>query len=104
MAGPSGSHLALSVSADVIAVGRPSGLTAPIAPRSAEPWNRLSAVLVDGDVVGTWRRADQTVTVSLWRPLAVGLRDIVEQEASGLPVPRTGGAPRVRWEGAAASS
>jgi hypothetical protein len=87
--------------------GRERELLVPDAAERAALWTSRvwpGALLVDGDVVGTWRRADQTVTVGLWRPLAAGLRDVIEQEASGLPVPRTGGAPRVRWEGAASSS
>ena len=87
--------------------GRDRELLVPDAAERAALWTSRvwpGALLVDGDLVGTWRRADQTVTVSLWEPLAVGLREVIEQEAAALPVPRTGGAPPVRWEGAAAKS
>jgi hypothetical protein len=56
------------------------------------------AVLVDGDVVGTWRRADEKVTVSAWLPLATDHREAVEQEAASLPLPGLRGPVTVRWE------
>jgi hypothetical protein len=55
------------------------------------------ALLVDGDVVGTWRRAQGTVTIQTWRRLSRAARDAVETEVASLPLPD---APRavVRWE------
>jgi hypothetical protein len=54
------------------------------------------ALLVAGEIVGTWRRADGAVTVESWRRLSRAERQAVEAEAASLPIP----GPRdieVRW-------
>jgi hypothetical protein len=56
------------------------------------------AVLVDGDVVGTWRRAGRTVTVQSWRRLAAAARAAVEAEASSFPLADFRGQIALRWE------
>jgi hypothetical protein len=56
------------------------------------------AVLVDGEIVGTWRRANAEVTASPWRPLSAGEREAVEAEAAALPLPGLTRAVAVRWE------
>jgi hypothetical protein len=56
------------------------------------------AVLVGGDIAGTWRRANSLLTVSAWRPLSAAERDAVEAEAGGLPLPGLTGTVTVRWE------
>ena len=55
-------------------------------------------VLVKGEVVGTWRRAEATVTVQAWRRLSRAARDAVEAEAESLPLPGLAGRIVVRWE------
>src|SRR2546428_42299 len=55
-------------------------------------------VLVEGEVVGTWRRAEATVTVQAWRRLSRAARDAVEAEAASLPLPGLGGRIVVRWD------
>jgi winged helix DNA-binding protein len=55
-------------------------------------------VLVEGEVVGTWRRAEATVTVQAWRHLSRAARDAVEAEAESLPLPGLGGRIIVRWD------
>jgi hypothetical protein len=45
------------------------------------------AVLVAGEIVGTWRRADATVTIQTWRRLSPTARDAIESEAASLPLP-----------------
>ena len=45
------------------------------------------ALLVEGEVRGTWRRAQHTVRIDTWASLARGTRDAVEAEATGLPLP-----------------
>ena len=45
------------------------------------------AVLVGGDIVGTWRRAQADVTIASWRRLSRAEREAVEAEAAALPVP-----------------
>ena len=56
------------------------------------------AVLVEGEVVGTWRRAGAVVTIQTWRRLPPGSREAVELEAQSFPVPDVQGGIRVRWE------
>ena len=55
------------------------------------------AVLVDGEVIGTWRRANATVTVQPWCRLSRTARDAVEMEAAALPLPDIEGQTVVRW-------
>ena len=45
------------------------------------------ALLVDGEVRGTWRRAQHVVRVEPWSPLPPAARDAVEAEARSLPLP-----------------
>ena len=45
------------------------------------------ALLVDGEIAGTWRRAGAALTVQTWRPLSAAERDAVEAEAASLPLP-----------------
>ena len=68
--------------------------------RRSELWTSRvwpGAVLVDGEVVGTWRRANETMTVTLWRRASRAARDAVEAEAASLPLPGLGGPIAVRW-------
>jgi hypothetical protein len=55
------------------------------------------AVLVDGEIAGTWRRADRVLTVQTWRRLSAGERDAVTAEAQALPLPGAGRPIVVRW-------
>src|SRR5207302_1520521 len=57
------------------------------------------AVLVDGEIVGTWRRALGTVTIEAWRRLTRAARDAVETEAASLPLPEIQGRVVTRWDG-----
>ncbi len=56
------------------------------------------AVLVEGEIVGTWRRAQAVVTVEAWPRLSRAARDAVEAEAASLPLPGVQGQIVVRWE------
>jgi hypothetical protein len=56
------------------------------------------AILVKGEVVGTWRRSQNTVTMQTWRRLSRAEHDTVEAEAASLPVPGLRGEIRVRWD------
>src|SRR5262249_6818554 len=49
------------------------------------------AVIVDGEIAGTWRRAGATITVQPWRRLRRETRQAVEAEARTLPLPRITG-------------
>ena len=56
------------------------------------------AVLADGNVVGTWRRTKNRVTINPWRRLSRRLRDEVEAEAEALPLPESDGTIRIEFE------
>jgi hypothetical protein len=76
-------------------------LMLPDPDRRAQLWTSRvwpGAVLVDGEVVGTWRRSAHTVTVTLWTALPVSARQAVEAEAAALPLPDLDRAVSVRWE------
>jgi hypothetical protein len=56
------------------------------------------AVLVAGELVGTWRRAQADLTIQPWPRLSRAQRDAVEAEAEALPLPRIEGRIVVRWD------
>lgn len=56
------------------------------------------AILVGGEIVGTWRRSDRAMTVQPWRRLTRSERDAVDAEVRSLPLPGIGGRIAVRWE------
>ena len=45
------------------------------------------ALVVDGEIRGTWRRAQHTVRVEAWARLSRATRDSIEAEARALPLP-----------------
>jgi DNA glycosylase AlkZ-like len=45
------------------------------------------ALLVDGEIRGTWRRANHVARIDLWARLSRGAREAVEAEAATLPLP-----------------
>lgn len=57
------------------------------------------ALLVRGEIAGTWRRARRAVTVALWHRLSATGRDAVADEVSSLPLPGTEGPITMRIEG-----
>ncbi len=81
--------------------GRDRELLVPQADRRRELWTTRvwpGALLVEGEVVGTWRRSQGTVTVQAWRRLSPAARDAVEAEAESLPLPGIRGQIVVRWD------
>ena len=57
------------------------------------------ALLVGGEIAGTWRRADTVLTVQPWRRLSRAERDAVTAEAESLPLPGIEGRRiAVRWD------
>jgi hypothetical protein len=56
------------------------------------------ALLVAGEVAGTWRRAHDKLTVGAWRRLSRAERAAVEAEARSLPLPGIDGEIKVGWE------
>ena len=76
-------------------------LLVPDAEQRASLWTSRvwpGAVLVEGDVAGTWRRAGALVSVHPWRRLSREERAAVEAEAATLPLPEVHGEVGVRWE------
>jgi hypothetical protein len=45
------------------------------------------ALLVEGEIRGTWRRAQHTVRIDAWGRLSRGTRDAIEADARALPLP-----------------
>jgi len=69
--------------------------------RRAELWTPRvwpGAVLVGGDIVGIWRRAQGDVTIAPWRRLSRPERDAVEEEAASMPLPGLRDGVRTRWD------
>jgi hypothetical protein len=65
-------------------------LLVPDAHERAELWTPRvwpGALLVSGQVAGTWRRSGAQVTISAWRSLNPAERAAVEAEAESLPLP-----------------
>ena len=75
-------------------------LLVPDAGRRRELWTPRvwpGAVLVEGTIVGTWRRAQARMTIRTWQRLSRAAREAVVAEAESLPLPnRTGMA--VEWD------
>jgi hypothetical protein len=65
-------------------------LLVPRADRRSELWTSRvwpGALLVDGEIRGTWRRANHAVRIDTWGRLSRQARDAVEAEAATLPLP-----------------
>jgi len=76
-------------------------LLVPDIDRRRELWTPRvwpGALLVNGEIVGTWRRAHGTVTIQTWRRLSRAARQAVETEADSLPLPGVEGQIVVRWD------
>jgi hypothetical protein len=56
------------------------------------------AVLLEGEIVGTWRRSEHRLTVQPWRSLIGAGREAVESEAASLPLPGITRSITVTWE------
>ena len=91
---PSGDAYTLGITSDDRA------LLLPDASRRSELWTPRvwpGAVLVAGDIVGTWRRAQGKVTVQIWERLSREAREAVVTEAESLPLPDLAGRITVDW-------
>src|SRR5947209_1716173 len=81
--------------------GRDRELLIPDASRRRALWTPRvwpGAVLVAGEIVGTWRRGLGIVTIQAWRRLTRAARAAVEAEVASLPLPDFQGRVVVRWE------
>jgi hypothetical protein len=56
------------------------------------------ALLVEGAIRGTWRRAQHTVRIEAWERLSRARRDAVEAEARALPLPSLDREIAVVWD------
>ena len=56
------------------------------------------AVLVDGEIRGTWRRANHIVRIDAWTHLSRAARDAIEAEAEALPLPSIDRQIEVVWD------
>ena len=75
-------------------------LLVPDAVQRGELWTPRvwpGAVLVAGEVVGTWRRARRTITIQGWRRLSRAAREAIIAEAESLPLPDPAGPTVVNW-------
>jgi hypothetical protein len=78
--------------------GSDRALTVPDAGRRNSLWTSRvwpGAVLVEGEIAGTWRRAGPTLNVRPWRRLSTSAREAVVAEAESLPID---GRIVVRWD------
>jgi hypothetical protein len=56
------------------------------------------ALLVEGEIRGTWRRAQHTVRIDAWSRLSRGTRNAIEAEAIALPLPGLDRPIEVVWD------
>ena len=97
-----GARLLPSGDAYLLLQGADRELLVPDADQRRELWPPRvwpGGVLLGGEVVGTWRRADADVSIQAWRRLSPQELDAVRAEAETLPLPGIGGRIRVRWAG-----
>jgi hypothetical protein len=102
---PAAARLLPSGDAYYLLQGRDRELLVPNAKRRAELWTSRvwpGAVLIEGEVAGTWRRSQHVVRVGAWRRLTAAEREAIEEEAASLPLPDVRRPMVVRWEGAEA--
>jgi hypothetical protein len=81
--------------------GDDRALLVPDANRRGKLWTPRvwpGALLIDGEVRGTWRRANEAMTVQTWGKLTRVQRDAVEAEAAGLPLPGLDRPITVGWQ------
>ena len=76
-------------------------LLVPSAEQRGQLWTTRvwpGALLVDGEIRGTWRRANQIVRIGAWTKLSRAAREAVEAEARSLPLPGLERDIDVVWE------
>ena len=56
------------------------------------------ALLVEGETVGTWRRAGHVLTIQPWHRLSRAQRDAVEAEAGSMPLPEINRPIDIHWD------
>ena len=97
---PAAARLLPSGDAYFLLQGADRELLVPDAARRGELWTPRvwpGALLVGGEIVGTWRRAQAKLVVQSWRRLSKPEREAVEAEAQSLPLPGVEGPITVGW-------
>ncbi len=80
--------------------GEDRALLVPDAAARAELWTSRvwpGAILLGGEVRGTWRRAHDVVTAQAWGRFSAAERQAVETEAASLPLPGLDRPISVQW-------
>jgi hypothetical protein len=98
--GAAGARLLPSGDTYFLLQGRDRELLVPDARLRSLLWTSRvwpGAVLLGGEIVGVWRRADADVKIAPWRKLSARERDAVEAEAASLPLPALPTPIRVHW-------
>lgn len=98
---PAAARLLPSGDAYYLLQGADRELLVPDARLRGELWTSRvwpGAVLVGGEIVGTWRRANEKLSIQPWRRLSHAQRDAVEAEARSLPLPGVEGRISIRWD------
>src|SRR4029079_3591657 len=97
---PAPARLLPSGDADFLLHGAERELLVPRAAPRGPLWTSSvgpGALLVDGEIRGTWRRAKHTLRIDAWGRLSRGAREAVEAEASTLPLPGVERPTEVAW-------
>jgi Winged helix DNA-binding domain len=97
---PAGARLLPSGDAYFLLQGADRELLVPEAERRRLLWTPRvwpGALLLDGELIGTWRRATSDLAIEPWRRLSLQEREAVEAEAESLPLPGLTARVQVRW-------
>jgi hypothetical protein len=98
---PAGVRLLPSGDAFTLMKGADRELLVPDATNRGRLWTPRvwpGAVMVDGEICGTWRRDQHRMTISAWRRLSVAELERVESEALSFPLPGLTKPITVTWE------
>jgi winged helix DNA-binding protein len=96
-----GARLLPSGDAFFLLQGADRELLVPDADRRGALWTSRvwpGALLVEGEIAGTWRRDQGAITIRPWRRLSRAAREAVVSEAESLPLPALRGPIVVRWD------
>jgi len=97
---PAAARLLPSGDAYFLLDGAERGLLVPEPDRRSLLWTSRvwpGALLVRGEIRGTWRRAQHTVRIEPWTRIAGADRNAIEAEASALPLPGLERRIEVMW-------
>ena len=98
---PAAARLLPSGDAYFLLQGRERAVLVPRTKQRSALWTTRvwpGALLVNGEVAGTWRRAGALLTIGTWRRLSRAEREVIEAEAASLPLPDASGRIAVRYE------